>query len=1071
MSKEFINELNVQFARRTLQVFIDHAVRTCDELGIQEFIMVPTSKDLRVADTRLASGVRYMVLPGGDFIIHSAAMQQLVVSHGMTNALPWVQNMVNPRLKCSIVNGRILAEINRGLLTSQGGVELNPGPTCRYCLASPTTCWVCWSCASCCRCGEVTDDLLRCGDVESNPGPARSWVFGVCVAVVVGIWCHSQPQWLHHSLRDSIGLSVCTADGSYTCRDTVSYSVAIVQGVGNLCRVATYPIWYWLESQFTEWALACAHSERMRLDLIDAWRGTISGPWMYALYGLGLVPAYSEILRPPVMCQIGSWIHDPQLIEQVGWSPYYYIWWVAVIMWSSCTLSVVGCSWWTLWFLTKKRGITKVVNHNKGLDINQLKDELKQFNYNRPQFIKGKHVILAGERRSAEMWCFNQLLARFDRVRDVGGSRSRWIELGHQKHICAPVFSNDDILREEKSFGAFENCKELGQFCPLRTIIPAAVLSHVDYHMTQSELVAVVTGPTFIINHDFVSRPTRFGCSGDEFEASVVVSDDSVVMRPHGGTRYCHSYHKWGSEGSVVTDSGAFQYVCIGKLGDTQILYCVPADGCYRRQDTNVLPPTEPKVFGVGDGFTATYDSPTGVYKFTHCVEPVEFDIPAGIISDASLVFMTAPRNNKYVDTVRSYVSGKLRSEGIELLYLNPVFRCVMVLADNKALTLLPDLSVIVGDPKDFSFLNRLKCRAVLWVKRITPIAGDILGDLITKWAWGPIVCPWMFNTVYVPTYEVMVGMKSSRHVSGRALEYNNNRFRVEAAPVNASCHKRGVGRTCQDLPECDDVSRDTGIESGSEACDVVNVEEVSSASSSSTDVGTPAVHDESRCPSPFDWAASCAERQDAGPSGTCVGGSAPGGVSSHTAVPERPPSTFRGNLLEKRPITVSTPDDSESEVVVCIDSPALPKSSDYQVMFRPRTSAGKAYLAAQRASGTIADFCLCLEELVNRFPPTVRDASGQTLLAVFNFVLGCADGSVDTTSPVTFVRESCSVLCYPRHGNVRVHGAFGFQDVEFAVPESPPATTGRSAGKSGVDGRGRTKGRGKKFSQNRNVD
>jgi hypothetical protein len=367
------------------------------------------------------------------------------------------------------------------------------------------------------------------------------------------------------------------------------------------------------------------------------------------------------------------------------------------------------------------------------------------------------------------------LLDSFKRVRDIGGSRSRFPELGFAKHVCGPILTNDDILRTGKDRGLFENCGVKGEDCPLRRKITAAILSHVDYHMTADQMTRCITGPTFIINHDFNRfdkgvgayndygpneheheckfckqlyvhehkhkegerhRQFAFQCPNEKcdmyhkgvnptksrlvvgdpkYEANVTVFGNTVSMKPDGGTPYMnHPFHNWGAEGSVVSKCGAFTYVRLGDCGETSVYYCHPDDGVYDITDGNALTTRDYGALPIIQGHIVEQDSILKVFRFRHPSREVSKTIDAGLVSEVSLAMASCIRDDKYADTMRSYLTGKMRAKSVDLEMLDLVYELVSYLSDIKAITVVPFTTCIVGHPVSFSRLDCVKYKIVI---------------------------------------------------------------------------------------------------------------------------------------------------------------------------------------------------------------------------------------------------------------------------------------------------------------------------------------------------------------------
>lgn len=1092
MLAPFVSELNAQFAKLTAKVFIDMAVRTCENLGITDFILVPSDKDLNSSEIHFVDNVRYRKTARGEVIIHSIAMQQICVSHGFPRALPWVQNVCNPRLVCRLEGGRVWAQVRKSLLARCGDVESNPGPT----LPHPHVCFKCrtiyvhthggaqephgqfmYQCPnpSCLVYFGLGSDeqrvnptgsvslqelasahrmlLMLSGDVESNPGPygiTQKRCFLTVVVIVVGLWFRSHPEWSHPSFPREIGYIAYSATEKPLVRDITVVMVTGAVKVASACSAIASVLVMPVENHIRNVAIVCAHTEANRLEAQEAWRGTLTGPWMFVFNAVGLVPDYADTVAPSFFCEMIFVVHRPEIIHQ-----QYTIVWLTKTCAIFFTCSVAAmlslfCSW-SLWFFTRRHGKTEVVNHNKGLDINPMKDSFRR-EFDGVVMPSGRgHIGLATQRRLAEGWCINQLLARFERYRDVGGSRTRWIDLGYQKHICAPVTCNDDILREEKSCGQFENCGMVGQCCPKRYEIPAAILSHVDYYMTQEEMVATITGPTFIINHDFRSRPEQLGVGKHGAEALVEVTDGLVHMTTSDGCAFTHEYHQWANEGSVVGRNGAFQYVTIGKLADTRVLYCVPAHGVYNRKDNNALPVSNSTSVVVGGGYVARYDTVTSDYVFNGGLDT--FRVPAALIIEAATTFMTAPRDAKFTDTVRSFVSGKLRAHNLPLTHVDKVIRCVVVISDRKAIEDLPALGALAGNPKEFNIFDRLFYRIRMAIRDVVPSIDDYVSAAVMRCPGASKIAPWMFSTIKVPTYQVNVEMRASRHASGRAVEYNVDKFRPQAAPVDASRGQRGSGRAREELHERAGVLRNPSVERGTKTATLAD-ESTRERRVPCGDVQTPPSSTnatDGSCESGIDSSSGAGSDDESSRSfdwaeEACT-------VPTTPSVQQRPASFAQLNLSVERPITVEWVEESETvrEAHFSIESPALKRQPRRPIRVFVNKEFDQALQKIEKHLGP-ADFSLVMEEVLCRFEPAVRDEEGKTLANTARFLTRCVDSAV---GPVvdTFVCQGFRIL-FDDFTQIPVgRETIRVGDMGFSLSKEPAQAVDGGKGKSGTNG------------------
>lgn len=345
--------------------------------------------------------------------------------------------------------------------------------------------------------------MLVCGDIESNPGPSGFLVSVVCV---VGILYLCQPVSLQNLDLSEIGCIVSYVTSHTIVQAIISAASTTVRFVVSELYDLGYLLLAWPRMWLNNTALNCAYLEFDREMYKNCYLDSFCGPWAMLFSSIGWAPGYAQVVERDHVCEAVFSYWDKPIITVRPWRLLTVITYVSYAIAVLMVTVIICCVTVTCYFMTRGRGITKVVNNQNGLEINKIKDSFRSLSKTMPNHVVGQHNILAYQRRAAESFCFEKLLDCYPRVRDVGGSRSRWPELAYAKHVCGPILSNSDILRTEKGRGVFENCGVAGQFCPLRREIPAAVLSHVDYHMTHEQLCCVVTGPTFVINHDFNIR-------------------------------------------------------------------------------------------------------------------------------------------------------------------------------------------------------------------------------------------------------------------------------------------------------------------------------------------------------------------------------------------------------------------------------------------------------------------------------------------------------------------------------------------------------------------------------------
>nr|QKE55054.1 MAG: hypothetical protein [Picornaviridae sp.] len=992
MASNEVKDLTLTFARRVVSVYVQGAIQASHRLNIDEFVMFAPDKEVKAGTTKTTQdGWRYIVLSDGSIYIGSIAIQQMAVSLGMGTPkasktfLPWLCNMVNPRLKPKLDGSRIVGAI-------------------------------------------IQSHLMQSGDVERNPGPSLS-LCAMCLSVFFLI---------------NYGVSVVEFNAYY-----------MVDIIGTLRNIFTdlrsggRSVFYWTVGDWLDnRAYDCA---RQRVD-IENTRWALAQPiigWIGELW--------ADVKQETTTCRMILRYWGCDYIDEMRRENEIYRWWAkgvisivigvcCLYLWS-CTSVVVGLIYW----LT--RGVKKVIVRNDSMfPVNEVKDQFRDFvgNIKDVDYRPGEHRWLAAQRRMCEAFAFDMLSKHSNRVRDVGGSRSRWKELGHVKHVCGPLLINDDNLRHLKAHHHFENCNVPGEVCPRRFDIPAAVLSHVDYHMTLEQLCDVVTGPTFVINHDF-ERHRELGVNYVDgkrvSEATVVIEGGKVSMEVAGGTPYnSHPYHLWRSEGSCVTKRGAFVYVRLGDLGETSVYFCYPADGTYDVDDPNVLTTKS----GVSYPRLSGYDvnvSDDGRYVFRRPGQEFEFD--GAVINEAALTMASAVRDDKYRDTLRSYLSGKFRANQMSQLQLVSAVQLVAYLSDRYAVDLIPSLTTLDGNPLHYGFLKIMYLKWKLGVLWNLGWLRVFLRRKLSK-----RVAPWLFTTVKVPVYEKMVLRNRSGIGSSLRHTFNKNKFRPEAPPVVSGisgCGQRGAG---QDDDQHDNFPRDAGVKRESKDASLPPSVSSSGKVSLHADVPGPSIAgggEIHKC----ETGQSQTVRTSFGFEGVSVSGASDS--SSEGSVdcePSAQSSEFCPFVLNY----CYTEDDAPTFTV------SGGSEKDSCLRFDPAFQA----IVDERAEGGCVDLCCDIEAIVGAVwrPECTRFDFLNWTIWCFNFFRAPVGKFSDKSSvPKGFgvLPISPGTTCPPGYK------AYVLRDVGVAVPDGKTSATEGGLGK-GSKVRGREKGRfSEKFFKNRN--
>jgi hypothetical protein len=584
------------------------------------------------------------------------------------------------------------------------------------------------------------DLLSQAGDVETNPGP---WQWGV----VSSLWL----SWV--------------------------WVVSLVQN--------------FLVSYLDRWAYDCAMTEekiRSLRVIYDNWLG-VKIVWLLSF--VIELPHYTDLKLPAHCAAVFAGWNKP-VVPSMLFGSINLSWWVMVVTGaalSCCFASVLLAVVVSVIVLRRRRVVVR--NNNGALDINALKDGFRRSIASVRQVVSdvGCHKNLAHQRRVLEAFAYDSLLDTLSCVRDVGGSRSRFPELGIRKHICCPTYSNDDILRDVKSEVVFDNCGQLGELCPKKADIPGALLSHVDYHLSQQQIVDIVTGPTFMINHNFRSRPVGLAgfLQGDQtlYEAKCAYAGDVVTMTTADGAVFSHGYHDWGNEGSVVGRDKALVYVRVGTYLDSQLYLLYPAAGVYKRTGITVLQKKSDNALPMISGAVVTRNLTDETFEIG--MGATKISCPSEIIADVALAMASCPRDEKYGDTMRSMLSAKMASKGTNKSDISSWYQLVAYLSDSDAVHVLPYVTSFSGSPTSYSWTRILAYRCLLVVRRLLPVFLAFTLDRIVDHSYIRDCAEWTFPHHIVPTYEVYTPRNNSSWRSNLLRGFGKERFPPPAA-ANVSC-------------------------------------------------------------------------------------------------------------------------------------------------------------------------------------------------------------------------------------------------------------------------------------------
>jgi len=246
-----------------------------------------------------------------------------------------------------------------------------------------------------------------------------------------------------------------------------------------------------------------------------------------------------------------------------------------------------------------------------------------------------------------------------------------------------------------------------------------------------------------------------------------------------------------------ATSHGAFDVHEIGKDRDFIYYYCQPRSRDYIIQSPANAARHTVSYFRGRDGHRQTYKRVGDTFIIAGQT------LPAAPIIEAAMTFYTAPRDPKFSDALRSYLSGKLKAYDVATDTLDDVFSLTFDLCDKYAT----------------SPLGTLRCRGTVPTNNISRIILSIsmfTSDLLlfitqSITTYIPELhsrTPWGWNVFRLPTYESYTKDMERRCVigSGRDNQFGKERFQPEATvDTTLNCDLSAAGSR-QDIPQHDHV-------------------------------------------------------------------------------------------------------------------------------------------------------------------------------------------------------------------------------------------------------------------------
>nr|UGV23668.1 MAG: nonstructural polyprotein [Lake Sinai virus]UGV23672.1 MAG: nonstructural polyprotein [Lake Sinai virus] len=472
-----------------------------------------------------------------------------------------------------------------------------------------------------------------------------------------------------------------------------------------------------------------------------------------------------------------------RVVAETAFTAYTYY----QIIWFQLVFIVLLTGFFLALVCSSRVRVIRVRNRVRGYSATDLRADFEAATSDTMAPLSRGHSCLSFQRRVVESWCIDQLLGYFRSLRFVSTSQDRWTELGRRIHRCSPVVLDGSFIPEGSQCGT--SCYRRPASCPDRFDVPACIISHVDYYMSREQLASVVTGPTFIINHDY-SAPDTLSVA----ETGVRVDGGLVTSTVRDGPTYGpHPYHMWASEGVVACSAGAFRYHRVGRMFDTSLYYAFPVAGTYSCDDPRNLHRST-----VGD---LHYYSPHEKRFVSYSADAVNYyvfgaSVPRSLADYCAATFCRSARDDKFYDSLRSYYQNRCRAIGFTDARDTLMLDFIIHLCDEASL-------------KTFGF-SRLSIAPSSWtayclswvlvkVNHLMPLALTTFIVSALHRFFGAKSAPWNWATIHLPTYDMVTSPFRLKMFGRNPTTFNLERFRAEASVVGAPNPGQFAAGACED--------------------------------------------------------------------------------------------------------------------------------------------------------------------------------------------------------------------------------------------------------------------------------
>lgn len=321
------------------------------------------------------------------------------------------------------------------------------------------------------------------------------------------------------------------------------------------------------------------------------------------------------------------------------------------------------------------------------------------------------------------------------------------------------------------------------------------MLVHTDYHLSDDDLCSVVTGPTFVVTHDFTDNDVGLYYQQDGVwrhgrapngvqqrrEADVMVSGPYVTMATAGGSVYGpHLFRSWiRGDCYIASRNGGSVCSYIGQLGSSRLYFLCPAAGRYpiRRsgpdrtiQESRVIRSDEIATTTPTDtygdachGFNTYHDENSSAIRFATTGRSLLKSAPVGAedilpraeLDGLALQLAAVQRNEKFDSHCINFITARLSSQNLEPDSIVAVCRWVIQRSEHLRISGVSQRWFQFGGSPWLSPFTAWVVRCFNLTSSLASRArfAGFLHVLAIRYRLLRFAVPWSFPTVYIPGY------------------------------------------------------------------------------------------------------------------------------------------------------------------------------------------------------------------------------------------------------------------------------------------------------------------------------